>query len=151
MTPTSEDVPVPLRDSRASAVLHWLQDLSARAGTAAVAAAVSVVVLLVAARSSDDRILAWFEGVASAVTLVMVFALQHTQTREQAALQRKLDELIRALPGADPGLVQLEERDGSDIAAVATEHVASDPDGKAEPDRNAAPGAQESGVPPGRA
>jgi low affinity Fe/Cu permease len=35
----------------------------------------------------------------SAVTLVMVFAIQHPQGREQAATQRKLDELIRALSG----------------------------------------------------
>jgi low affinity Fe/Cu permease len=44
-----------------------------------------------------------------AVTLVMVFAIQHTQGREQAATQRKLDELIRALPGADESLMMLEE------------------------------------------
>jgi low affinity Fe/Cu permease len=139
MTPGPEEVPVPLRDSKASAALHWLQELSARAGTAAVAAVASGVVLLTAARSSDDRILAWFEGVASAVTLVMVFALQHTQTREQAALQRKLDELIRALPGADPRLVQLEERDGSDIAAMASHQVTSDPELDAAPEDGTPP------------
>lgn len=50
-----------------------------------------------------------FEVSASAVTLVMVFAIQHTQGREQAATQRKLDELLRALPGADESLMMLEE------------------------------------------
>jgi low affinity Fe/Cu permease len=45
----------------------------------------------------------------SAVTLVMVFAIQHTQGREQAASQRKLDELLRALPGAQERLMMLEE------------------------------------------
>ena len=50
-----------------------------------------------------------FEVSVSAVTLVMVFAIQHTQGREQAATQRKLDELIRALPGADESLMMLEE------------------------------------------
>ena len=39
----------------------------------------------------------------------MVFAIQHTQAREQAATQRKLDELIRALPGASEKLMMLEE------------------------------------------
>jgi low affinity Fe/Cu permease len=34
---------------------------------------------------------------------------QHTQSREQAATQRKLDELLRALPGAESGLIMLEE------------------------------------------
>lgn len=39
----------------------------------------------------------------------MVFAIQHTQGREQAATQRKLDELMPALPGADDSLMMLEE------------------------------------------
>jgi low affinity Fe/Cu permease len=50
-----------------------------------------------------------FEVFASAATLVMVFAIQHTQGREQAATQRKLDELIRALPSANESLMMLEE------------------------------------------
>jgi low affinity Fe/Cu permease len=52
---------------------------------------------------------AGFEVAASAVTLAMVFAIQHSQQREQAATQRKLDELLRALPGADESLMMLEE------------------------------------------
>jgi hypothetical protein len=31
----------------------------------------------------------------------MVFVIQHTQARHQAATQRKLDEIVRALPEAD--------------------------------------------------
>jgi low affinity Fe/Cu permease len=50
-----------------------------------------------------------FEAGTSAVTLAMVFVIQHTQSREQAATQRKLDELLRALPGAESGLIMLEE------------------------------------------
>jgi low affinity Fe/Cu permease len=42
-------------------------------------------------------------------TLAMVFVIQHTQSREQAAIQRKLDELLRALPEAQTGLIMLEE------------------------------------------
>ena len=45
----------------------------------------------------------------SATTLVMMFAIQHTQGREQAASQRKLDELLRAMPGAQERLMMLEE------------------------------------------
>jgi low affinity Fe/Cu permease len=52
---------------------------------------------------------AGFEVSASAITLAMVFAIQHTQGREQAATQRKLDELLRALPGAAESLMMLEE------------------------------------------
>src|ERR1700734_819903 len=52
---------------------------------------------------------AGFEVSASAVTIVMVFTIQHTQGREQAAIQRKLDEILRALPGADESLMMLED------------------------------------------
>lgn len=50
-----------------------------------------------------------FESGTSAITLAMVFVIQHTQSREQAATQRKLDELLRALPEAQTGLMMLEE------------------------------------------
>jgi low affinity Fe/Cu permease len=50
-----------------------------------------------------------FEVTSSAITLTMVLAIQHTQGREQAATQRKLDELLRALPGAAESLMMLEE------------------------------------------
>jgi low affinity Fe/Cu permease len=50
-----------------------------------------------------------FETATSGVTLVMVFVIQHTQGREQAATQRKLDELLRALPDARNDLMMLEE------------------------------------------
>jgi len=50
-----------------------------------------------------------FEVSASGITLAMVFVIQHTQAREQAATQRKLDELLRALPEAQTGLMLLEE------------------------------------------
>lgn len=53
--------------------------------------------------------MAAFEVSVSTVTLLMVFAIQHTQGREQAATQRKLDELMLALPGADDSLMMLEE------------------------------------------
>ena len=56
-----------------------------------------------------DRWVSVFEVSVSAITLAMVFAVQHTQAREQAATQRKLDELLRALPGADQSLMMLEE------------------------------------------
>jgi low affinity Fe/Cu permease len=45
---------------------------------------------------------------ASSVTVVMVFAIQHTQRREQLVTQRKLDELVRAQPGADNRIVAAE-------------------------------------------
>jgi low affinity Fe/Cu permease len=68
-----------------------------------------VVIALFGFRSAS---VAAFELSVSSLTLVMVFAVQHTQGREQAATQRKLDELIRALPGANQSLMMLEEAPG---------------------------------------
>ncbi len=53
--------------------------------------------------------IAGFEVGTSFITLMMVLVIQHTQGREQTATQGKLDELLRALPGAESGLMMLEE------------------------------------------
>jgi len=44
----------------------------------------------------------------SAVTVVMVFAIQHTQHRQQLVTQRKLDELLRSQPEADDRMIAAE-------------------------------------------
>jgi low affinity Fe/Cu permease len=63
-----------------------------------------------------------FETITSALTLTMVFAIQHTQAHEQAATQRKLDELLRAIPGAQTGLMLLEEASEDKMLEVEQEH-----------------------------
>ncbi len=55
-----------------------------------------------------------FQTMVAAVTLAMVFVIQHTQARQQAVTQRKLDEILRALPDTDKSLITLEN--ASDVA-----------------------------------
>jgi low affinity Fe/Cu permease len=59
-----------------------------------------------------------FSMVESAIVLVMVFVIQHTQSREQIATQLKLDELIRSSPRADDLLIHVESADDEELIAM---------------------------------
>jgi low affinity Fe/Cu permease len=49
------------------------------------------------------------------VTFLVVFLIQNTQNRDGAALQLKLDEIIRAMEGAHNAFLDLEELPEQDI------------------------------------
>jgi low affinity Fe/Cu permease len=56
------------------------------------------------------------------VTFLMVFLIQNTQNRDTAAIQIKLDELIRALEGAENSLLDMEEMEDSDLERIRQEY-----------------------------
>ena len=68
------------------------------------------------------------------ITFLMVFLIQNTQNRDTAAIQLKLDELIRAHNGAHNAILDLEELDDltldefraryRHLAALARENIA---------------------------
>jgi low affinity Fe/Cu permease len=64
-----------------------------------------------------------FETVVAALTLAMVFIIQHTQARHQRATQRKLDEILLALPDTDNALVTLEHASDDELHSVGHQHL----------------------------
>lgn len=56
------------------------------------------------------------------VTFLMVFLIQNTQNRDTAAIQIKLDELIRALEGAHNALLDLEEMEDCDLERIRRDY-----------------------------
>lgn len=57
------------------------------------------------------------------ITFVMVFLIQHTQNRDTDALQVKLDELIRAVEGANNALLDLEEMEEEELELLRSHYA----------------------------
>lgn len=58
-------------------------------------------------------------SVSACVTLLMVFVIQHSTTRQQLSMQRKLDELLRAVPGTDDRVIAVEEAPDDELEELA--------------------------------
>lgn len=56
------------------------------------------------------------------VTFLMVFLIQNTQNRDSAAIQIKLDELIRSINGAHLALLDLEELEEEDLDRICNDY-----------------------------
>jgi len=68
------------------------------------------------------------------VTFLMVFLIQNSQNRDAAAMQAKLDELIRAVEGARNEFIGIEHRSDTEIEAIrAAIEVEVRGDGEAHP------------------
>jgi low affinity Fe/Cu permease len=103
-----------------SRVLHRVGEVVANAATGVVAAALIVGWVVVGVIVEFP---AWWATVlysaTASVTFVMVFVIQHTQSRQTTALQRKLDELIRATADTDESLIAVEEAPDEELRALA--------------------------------
>jgi low affinity Fe/Cu permease len=110
---------------RMSRILHWIGDLASRS-TATVVVVVSLLIfgVLLAIAGFPVSWEAAFSTVAGAVTLVMLFVVQHTQGRNYLVLQLKLDELIRSSPEANDILVRLEVADDSELNDIEQDQLA---------------------------
>ena len=108
-----------------SRVLHRVGEVVAHAGSGILA---FVLVVAWAIVGVATRFPGWWQtalySVTGAVTFVMVFVIQHTQQRQVAATQRKLDELIRSSTQADSTLIAVEEAPDDDLQDLARLHVA---------------------------
>jgi low affinity Fe/Cu permease len=91
-------------------VLHRLEETGSHPTSGLVAIAVVAVWTLIGAFGGFP---AWWAttlfAVTGSATFVMVFVIQHTQSRQTAATQLKLDELIRASARADDSLIAVQE------------------------------------------
>lgn len=106
-----------------SVVLHAVDRWSTHPTLAlGVVAGVVVWVLYSVVFRFPARLETIFQSLAAATTLAMVFVIQHTQAREQAATQRKLDEILRASPEADNTMITLEEAPDNELKAATDAH-----------------------------
>ena len=110
---------------RISRILHWVGEITSRASTAALVAAVmSVFIVILGIEGFPGNWEVGFATVSSTITLVMLFVIQHTQSRHQIALQLKLDELIRSSPQADDLLVKIEKAEDDELIDLEQDSVA---------------------------
>ena len=95
---------------------------TARASGHAVTFGLAAVVILVWAATgplfhfSDTWQLVINTG-TTIVTFLMVFLIQNTQNRDSVAMQIKLDELLRALKGAETAMADLEDLTEAELDA----------------------------------
>jgi low affinity Fe/Cu permease len=118
--------PEPPSEPSRSLVSRWLSRVDRLASRPAAALLVlAAVVAWVGVSIAAGFPARWeiiFQSLVAALTLAMVFVIQHTQARHQRATQRKLDEILHALPDADNSLITLEHASDEELHATGHEH-----------------------------
>jgi low affinity Fe/Cu permease len=109
--------------SAGSRLLYRADNWASRPATALIVLAADLAWVLVSlAVGFPGRWETVFQTLVAALTLAMVFVIQHTQARQQAATQRKLDEILQALPEANNALLSLEHASDHELRASGTLH-----------------------------
>lgn len=109
--------------SKVSRLLHAIDDWTSKAwiaGALSIASVVALVAAFVAGLSSPAVTVV--TAVIQVVTLILIFAVQHTQARDQKATHRKLDELIVAMPATDRRFIRLEQATDDEINDSLHDH-----------------------------
>jgi low affinity Fe/Cu permease len=106
-----------------SRVLHALEScLSHPAVALSIVGADVVWVVFSTVVGFPSRLETIFQMLVAAVTLAMVLIIQHTQSRQQEVTQRKLDELLNAVPHTDEAMIGLEAGSDEDLQRVRRMH-----------------------------
>jgi low affinity Fe/Cu permease len=109
---------------RTSVAVHRVNEVTTLPWSAvAIACAVGASWLVIVLTGFDQDIQLGFATVCAGVTVTMVFVLQHTQRREQTAVQVKLNEILRALPRADDRLIGVESSHDSELVELEDQQL----------------------------
>jgi low affinity Fe/Cu permease len=101
---------------KVSRLLHAIDDCTSKAWIAVTLSIASVLALVVAFLTGfSSPAVTVVTAVIQVVTLILIFAVQHTQARDQKATHRKLDELISTIPTADRRFIRLEQATDDEI------------------------------------
>ncbi|HEY1380123.1 MAG TPA: low affinity iron permease family protein [Gemmataceae bacterium] len=102
--------------------MSWLEWLSQKATDfvgssrgAVTAFAVMAAWLAAAAAWGNDAARQYAGDAVAAVTFVLLFLLQRSQTKDTLAIQLKLNELLAAVHKASPELINVEKRPESEV------------------------------------
>ena len=74
------------------------------------------------------------------VAMLMLFLIQNTQNRETSALQLKVDELLRAVRGAENAFINLEELTEEDLTRIKERYARLAETARAKSDVHGMPG-----------